>query len=42
MHPGMIKRYPEHHGVTDLLHKLRPGDEVILFQAAWLAAAIKN
>jgi len=25
-----IKRYPDHHGVTDLLHQLEPGDELIL------------
>src|SRR5450631_1438891 len=25
-----IKRYPEHHGVTDLLHHLQPGDELII------------
>ncbi len=25
-----IKRYPEHHGVTDALHRLRVGDELIL------------
>lgn len=25
-----IKRYPDHHGVTDLLHHLNPGDELII------------
>lgn len=25
-----IKRYPDHHGMTDLLHKLQPGDELIV------------
>ena len=25
-----IKRYPEHQGVTDLLHRLQPGDELII------------
>ena len=25
-----IKRYPDHHGVTNLLHSLQPGDEVII------------
>jgi ferredoxin-NADP reductase len=25
-----IKRYPDHHGVTDLLHQLEPGDELLL------------
>jgi glycine betaine catabolism B len=25
-----IKRYPDHHGVTDQLHQLVPGDELIL------------
>lgn len=25
-----IKRYPDHHGVTDQLHYLHPGDELIL------------
>lgn len=25
-----IKRYPDHHGVTDKLHQLQPGDEVIV------------
>ncbi|HLZ88748.1 MAG TPA: FAD-binding oxidoreductase [Puia sp.] len=25
-----IKRYPDHHGVTDQLHQLQPGDTIIL------------
>ena len=25
-----IKGYPDHHGVTDQLHKLKPGDEIII------------
>jgi ferredoxin-NADP reductase len=25
-----IKRYPDHHGITDRLHQLTPGDELIL------------
>lgn len=25
-----IKRYPQHHGVTDQLHMLKPGDKIIL------------
>jgi glycine betaine catabolism B len=25
-----IKRYPDHHGVTDQLHQLKPGDELII------------
>jgi ferredoxin-NADP reductase len=25
-----IKRYPDHHGITDLLHQLKPGDELIV------------
>lgn len=25
-----IKRYPDHHGVTDLLHQGQPGDELII------------
>jgi ferredoxin-NADP reductase len=25
-----IKRYPDHHGVTDQLHRLAPGDELII------------
>jgi ferredoxin-NADP reductase len=25
-----IKRYPDHHGVTDQLHQLKPGDSVIV------------
>lgn len=26
----MIKRYPEHHGVTDAIHRLQNGDELII------------
>jgi len=26
----IIKEYPQHHGVTEQLHKLKPGDELIL------------
>jgi ferredoxin-NADP reductase len=29
-----IKRYPDHHGVTDQLHQLNPGDELII-EDAW-------
>ena len=29
-----IKRYPDHHGVTDKLHQLETGDELII-QDAW-------
>jgi ferredoxin-NADP reductase len=36
-----IKRYPERHGVTDLLHQLRPGDEVIL-RDVWGAIEYKG
>jgi len=36
-----IKRYPERHGVTDLLHQLRPGDEVIL-RDVWGAIEYKR
>jgi glycine betaine catabolism B len=36
-----IKRYPEHHGVTDLLHRLSPGDEVIL-RDVWGAIEYKG
>jgi ferredoxin-NADP reductase len=25
-----IKRYPDHHGMTDQLHRLKPGDELIV------------
>src|SRR5579872_7250227 len=25
-----IKRYPDHHGVTDQLHRLQPGESVII------------
>jgi ferredoxin-NADP reductase len=36
-----IKRYPERHGVTDLLHQLRPGDEVVL-RDVWGAIEYKG
>jgi ferredoxin-NADP reductase len=36
-----IKRYPDHHGVTDLLHQLQPGDEVIL-RDVWGAIEYKG
>jgi glycine betaine catabolism B len=36
-----IKRYPERHGVTDLLHQLVPGDEVIL-RDVWGAIEYKG
>jgi len=36
-----IKRYSEHHGVTDLLHQLQPGDEVIL-RDVWGAIEYKG
>jgi ferredoxin-NADP reductase len=36
-----IKRYPNHHGVTDQLHLLRPGDELII-EDAWGAIAYKG
>jgi glycine betaine catabolism B len=36
-----IKRYPERHGVTDLLHQLRPGEEVIL-RDVWGAIEYKG
>jgi ferredoxin-NADP reductase len=36
-----IKRYPERHGVTDLLHQLRPEDEVIL-RDVWGAIEYKG
>jgi len=29
-----IKRYPERHGITDRIHRLRPGDELII-RNAW-------
>jgi ferredoxin-NADP reductase len=36
-----IKRYPDHHGVTDLLHQLAPGDELILHDV-WGAIEYKG
>ena len=36
-----IKRYPDHHGVTDQLHKLNPGDELII-EDAWGAIEYKG
>ena len=36
-----IKRYPDHHGVTDLLHSLQPGDEVII-RDVWGAIEYKG
>lgn len=36
-----IKRYPDHHGVTDLLHRLEPGDELILHDV-WGAIEYKG
>ncbi len=36
-----IKRYPDHHGVTDLLHRLEPGDELILHEV-WGAIEYKG
>jgi ferredoxin-NADP reductase len=36
-----IKRYPDHHGVTDLLHQLEPGDELILHDV-WGAIEYKG
>jgi glycine betaine catabolism B len=36
-----IKRYPDHHGVTDLLHQLNPGDELII-EDAWGAIEYKG
>jgi ferredoxin-NADP reductase len=36
-----IKRYPEHHGVTDRLHQLKPGDELIL-RDSWGAIQYKG
>jgi ferredoxin-NADP reductase len=35
-----IKRYPDHHGVTDQLHQLHPGDELIL-RDSWGAIEYK-
>ena len=36
-----IKRYPDHNGVTDALHRLDPGDELIL-RDVWGAIAYKG
>ncbi|HSC36437.1 MAG TPA: FAD-binding oxidoreductase, partial [Chitinophagaceae bacterium] len=36
-----IKRYPDHNGVTDALHRLNPGDELIL-RDVWGAIAYKG
>jgi hypothetical protein len=36
-----IKRYPEHHGVTDLLHKLIAGEELII-REPWGAISYKG
>ncbi|MBS1660445.1 MAG: flavodoxin reductase [Bacteroidetes bacterium] len=36
-----IKRYPDHKGVTDLLHQLEPGDEVIV-RDVWGAIEYKG
>jgi ferredoxin-NADP reductase len=36
-----IKRYPDHHGVTDQLHQLQPGDELIIGDA-WGAIEYKG
>jgi ferredoxin-NADP reductase len=36
-----IKRYPDHHGVTDLLHQLEVGDELILHDV-WGAIEYKG
>src|SRR4249919_3190413 len=36
-----IKRYSDHHGVTDLLHQLQPGDEVII-RDVWGAIEYKG
>src|ERR1700759_822767 len=36
-----IKRYPDRRGVTDLLHRLHPGDEVIL-RDVWGAIEYKG
>jgi ferredoxin-NADP reductase len=36
-----IKRYPERHGVTDLLHSLAPGDEIIV-RDVWGAIEYKG
>jgi len=36
-----IKRYPDHHGVTDELHRLNPGDELIV-RDIWGAISYKG
>jgi len=36
-----IKRYADHHGITDKLHQLRPGDEVII-RDSWGAIDYKG
>ena len=36
-----VKRYPDHHGVTDRLHQLSPGDELIIDQP-WGAIEYKG
>src|ERR1700755_536056 len=36
-----IKRYPDHHGVTDQLHQLNPGDEIIVHDV-WGAISYKG
>lgn len=36
-----IKRYKDHHGVTDQLHQLKPGDELII-RDAWGAIEYKG
>ncbi|MCW3091057.1 MAG: oxidoreductase FAD/NAD(P)-binding domain protein [Ferruginibacter sp.] len=36
-----IKGYPDHHGVTEQLHLLRPGDEIII-EDAWGAIEYKR
>ncbi len=36
-----IKRYPDHHGVTDQLHQLAPGDELVL-RDVWGAIEYKG
>jgi len=36
-----IKRYPDHHGVTDMLHQLKTGDEIIV-RDVWGAIEYKG
>ena len=36
-----IKQYPDHHGVTDAIHHLKPGDELVLHDV-WGAIAYKG